>query len=316
MPLFTIQHITKYTYDRPVRESTNQIKIFPFAHPQQELQNQKLVITGDPSVNLFPDYWGNTVGWFVVNEAHKELVIDSQLIVNVKSAANINPTAISKVSDWELLRGAISSDMKLLDLSKPESIQAKEELNTLVNDLSDSLDTPAMFIQRCSEYIFDKFEYKKGITTIETTVDEILEHKSGVCQDFAHVLLELLRSVSIPSRYVSGYICPNQGGVRGAGATHAWVEAYLPSMGWVGIDPTNNTWVSDQHVVLAVGRHFNDCSPVKGTFKGPANQSLSVFVSVGYENGYVFEDNNAVLMTTEPTLVPVIDYDVAAQQQQ
>ena len=315
MPLFTIHHITKYTYDRPVRESTNQIKIFPYAHPGQELQNQKLVITGDPSVNLFADYWGNTVGWFVVNEAHKELIIDSKLIVNVKSSNTINPVALSKFSDWEILRGAVSSDMKTLDLATPESIQAKMELSAMVQDLRHSRDTPAMFIQRCSEYIFETFEYKKGITTIETTVDEILEHKSGVCQDFAHVLLEMLRSLSIPSRYVSGYICPNQDGVRGAGATHAWVEVYLPSSGWVGIDPTNNTWVSDQHVVLAVGRHFNDCSPVKGTFKGPANQALSVFVSVGYENGHVFEDHHAVQMTLEPSTVPLIDYDAAAQQQ-
>ena len=315
MPLFTIHHITKYTYDRPVRESTNQIKIFPYAHPGQELQNQKLVITGDPSVNLFADYWGNTVGWFVVNEAHKELIIDSKLIVNVKSSNTINPVALSKFSDWEILRGAVSSDMKTLDLATPESIQAKMELSAMVQDLRHSRDTPAMFIQRCSEYIFETFEYKKGITTIETTVDEILEHKSGVCQDFAHVLLEMLRSISIPSRYVSGYICPNQDGVRGAGATHAWVEVYLPSSGWVGIDPTNNTWVSDQHVVLAVGRHFNDCSPVKGTFKGPANQALSVFVSVGYENGHVFEDHHAVQMTLEPSTIPLIDYDAAAQQQ-
>ena len=315
MPLFTIHHITKYTYDRPVRESTNQIKIFPYAHPGQELQNQKLVITGDPSVNLFADYWGNTVGWFVVNEAHKELIIDSKLIVNVKSSNTINPVALSKFSDWEILRGAVSSDMKTLDLATPESIQAKMELSAMVQDLRHSRDTPAMFIQRCSEYIFETFEYKKGITTIETTVDEILEHKSGVCQDFAHVLLEMLRSISIPSRYVSGYICPTQDGVRGAGATHAWVAVYLPSSGWVGIDPTNNTWVSDQHVVLAVGRHFNDCSPVKGTFKGPANQALSVFVSVGYENGHVFEDHHAVQMTLEPSTIPLIDYDAAAQQQ-
>ncbi len=315
MPLFKIQHITKYTYDRPVRESANQIKIFPYAHPQQELQNQTLVITGDPSVNLFPDYWGNTVGWFVVAEAHKELVIDSQLIVNVKPLTHINSIATSKFSDWALLRGFVLTDMKLLDYAKPESINSKEELTTLINELRYNSDTPAMFIQRCSEYIFNKFEYKKGITTIETTVDEILEHKSGVCQDFAHVLLELLRLTSIPSRYVSGYICPNQDGVRGAGATHAWVEVYLPSTGWVGIDPTNNTWVSDQHVVLAVGRHFNDCSPVKGTFKGPANQSLSVFVSVGYENGHVFEDNHAVQLTIEQPLVPLIKHDAAAQQQ-
>ncbi len=91
---------------------------------------------------------------------------------------------------------------------------------------------------------------------------------------------------------------------------------YLPATGWVGIDPTNNIWVTDQHVVLAVGRHFNDCSPVKGTFKGPANQTLSVLVSVGYENGHIFEENNAVKMLIELSNVPVIDYEAAAQQQQ
>jgi transglutaminase-like putative cysteine protease len=316
MPLFKIQHITKYEYDRPVRESANQIKIFPFAHPQQELHSQKLLITGEPSVNLFPDYWGNTVGMFVVNEPHKTLIIDSQLIINVKSAGNFNPIMSSKFNDWEILRGMISSDLKTLDYSKPESIHAKEEITAMIQDLRHNRDTPAMFIQRCSEYIFDKFEYKKGITNVETTVDEILEYKSGVCQDFAHVLLEMLRSVSIPARYVSGYICPNQDGARGAGATHAWVEVYFPSMGWVGIDPTNNLWVSDQHVVLAVGRHFNDCSPVKGTFKGPANQNLSVFVSVGYEDGHIFEEHNAVKMTYEQSLVPLVDLDAVAQQQQ
>lgn len=316
MPLFKIQHLTKYVYDRPVRESANQIKIYPFAHPQQDVQSQRVVITGDPAVNLFADYWGNTVGLFMVNEAHKELIIDSQLIVNVQPSKDGNPMSDSKFSDWEILRGVSASDMKMLDLTKPESIHAKAEITDMVNALRHNRDTPAVFIQRCSEYIFDKFDYKKGITTVETTVDEILAFKSGVCQDFAHVLLEMLRAVAIPSRYVSGYICPNQDGARGAGATHAWVEVYLPSTGWVGIDPTNNVWVADQHVVLAVGRHFNDCSPVKGTFKGPANQALSVSVSVGYENGHTFEEQHAVKMTLEPSLLPLIDYDAVAQQQQ
>ena len=314
MPLFKIQHITKYTYDRPVRESANQIKIFPFAHPQQELQSQKLIITSDPNVNLFADYWGNTVGWFMVNASNKELVIDSRLIVNVKPPNTLHPISGSKFTDWETLKIIAQGDMKILDFSKPEALQTKEAIATMISELKHARDTPAMFIQRCSEYIFEKFEYKKGITTVETTVDEILEFKSGVCQDFAHVLLEMLRTVAIPARYVSGYICPNQDGARGAGATHAWVEAYLPSIGWVGIDPTNNVWVTDQHVVLAVGRHFDDCSPVKGTFKGPANQTLSVLVSVGYENGHVFEESHAVKMNLEPSNIPLIDYEAAQQQ--
>ncbi len=316
MPLFKIQHITKYAYDRPVRESANQIKIFPYAYPQQELQSQKLVITSEPTVNLFADYWGNTAGWFMVNAPHRELIIDSQLIVNVKSSLNTHPISGSKFSDWESMKAIIHGDMKILDFSKPEAVYPNDTIIEMVNELKHARDTPAMFVQRCSKYIFDKFEYKKGITTIETTVDEILEFKSGVCQDFAHVLLEMLRTVSIPSRYVSGYICPNQDGARGAGATHAWVEVFLPAIGWVGIDPTNNIWVTDQHVVLAVGRHFNDCSPVKGTFKGPANQTLSVLVSVGYENGHTFEESHAVKMNIEPSNLPKIDYDAAQQQQQ
>ena len=164
-----------------------------------------------------------------------------------------------------------------------------------------------------SEYIFNNYKYVKGITTIETTVDEIIELKSGVCQDFAHLLLQILRTQKIPARYVSGYICPNKNGMRGEGATHAWVDAYIPNLGWIGIDPTNNCFANENHIQLAVGRHFTDCTPIKGTFKGPANQELSVYVSVGYEDGSVFEDENMVQLYKEINEgVPIIQN----QQQQ
>lgn len=312
MPVFKIHHITKYAYDRPVRESANQIKIYPFNHLGQETISRELSITQDPNINEFQDYFGNKVGWFMVNEPHDNLVIDSKLVVKTSNAIP-NPLIVSKVSEWEKLRQAISGDMRLLDLSKPEPLKSQGTIQKMTEDLHPFGDAPAMFIQRCSEHIFENFQYTKGITSIETTVDEILEHKSGVCQDFAHVLLEMLRSVDIPARYVSGYICPNKDGVRGAGATHAWVEVWLPSTGWVGIDPTNNVWVSDLHVTLAVGRHFDDCSPVKGTFKGPANQSLSVYVSVGFEDGSTFEDNNQVQIVKEISK-PVAQSYSAAQQ--
>jgi transglutaminase-like putative cysteine protease len=170
----------------------------------------------------------------------------------------------------------------------------------------------------CCAYIYQHFQYQKGITTVETTIDEILEHRSGVCQDFAHVLLQMLRTLGIPARYVSGYICPNKSGMRGEGATHAWIEYYLPGYGWVGLDPTNNVFAGPYHVRLATGRHFGDCSPVKGTFKGLAHQNLSVFVSVGYEDGHVFENLNDVQqeeMEIEGTL-PWQDELIAQQQQQ
>ena len=312
MPIFKIQHITRYAYDRPVRESANQIKIYPFQHAGQETMSHDLIITHEPNVNEFTDYFGNQVGWFMVNEPHKEMIIDNKLVVKTHPSSS-NPLAVSKFSEWGKLKESIEKDMRLLDFSKPEPLKSQHTISTIVQELRPNWDAPAMFIQRCSEHIFEKFEYKKGITNVETTVDQILEHHSGVCQDFAHVLLEMLRSVGIPARYVSGYICPNRDGVRGAGATHAWVEVWLPSTGWVGIDPTNNTWVTDLHVSLAVGRHFVDCSPVKGTFKGPANQELSVYVSVGFEDGSRFEDNNQVQLTKETHLAPIIDAQMMQQ---
>ncbi len=128
----------------------------------------------------------------------------------------------------------------------------------------------------------------------------------------------MLRSLGIPSRYVSGYICPNKNGMRGEGATHAWVEAWVPGIGWIGNDPTNNAWVTNHHVKLAVGRNFNDCSPIKGTFKGPARQSLSVYVSVGYEDGHTFEEVNKVKLESMPGSDDLPEYmeSFAGQQQQ
>lgn len=313
MPIFKIHHLTQYHYDRPVRESTNQIKVFPATYNGQETTRHKLTITGEPVINRFMDYWGNEVGWFTLNAAHRELLIDSEVVVKTTNAIE-NPMLTSKLADWEAIRQEIAANMLLLDLARPEVIATPEKIRTVVDDLRHSRDTPAIFIQRCSEYIFERFTYQKGITTVETTLDEILEHQTGVCQDFAHVLLQILRSVGMPARYVSGYICPNKDGARGAGATHAWVEVWLPESGWVGIDPTNNTWVSDRHVSLAVGRHFTDCSPAKGTFKGPANQELSVYLSVSYEDGSKLEDSNTVQMSKEPILVQRLQVEEGAQQ--
>jgi transglutaminase-like putative cysteine protease len=133
-------------------------------------------------------------------------------------------------------------------------------------------------------------------------------------------LLQYLRTAGIPSRYVSGYICPNTTGLRGEGATHAWVEFYTPTQGWLGLDPTNNIWTMDNHVKLSVGRDFNECSPIKGTFKGVAKQTLSVSVSIEYEDGRQFEEVNDVKLQEVSEAVQrqldLIEYQQQQQQQQ
>lgn len=312
MPVFSIQHITKYQYDRPVKESVNEIKVYPYSDAQQEILQHDIVITGNPDLQISFDYWGNKKGSFNLLPPHQELVIDSRLKIRTAGWSTKNiPDSLP-----ESLLTIAEQDMQLLSLTTATPILAEEEIQRYAKALFHADKQVALIIKDCCEFIYQQFTYIKGITTIESSVDEILEKKAGVCQDFAHVMLEILRRMGIPSRYVSGYICPNKNGMRGEGATHAWVEAYVPAYGWLGVDPTNNVVVTQHHVKLAVGRDFTDCSPVKGTFKGPAQQSLSVYVSVGYEDGARFEELNDVHMEKQNTYIPAILIDTFAGQQQ
>lgn len=315
MPVYNIHHITKYEYDRPVKESVNEIKIYPYADPSQETLHHQVNITGHPDILMIQDYWGNRIGMFNLMASHKELIIESKLIVRTLGSSL---SFADNKADLVKLKKETANNLSLLELSKPTEIDLREKINSLVKEFYTEDMPVAAIVERCGNYIFQEFNYIKGITTIETTVKEILDHRSGVCQDFAHVMLEILRSLGIPSRYVSGYICPDKKGMRGEGATHAWIEAWIPGIGWVGNDPTNNVWVTSNHVKLAVGRNFNDCTPMKGTFKGPARQSLSVYVSVSYEDGHVFEEINKVKMESIPGTDELPEYieSFAGQQQQ
>lgn len=315
MPVFNIHHITKYEYDRPVKESVNEIRIYPYACSEQEVLHQEVYITNHAEVLIINDYWGNRTGMFNLMPSHKELVIESKLIVRTLGPSEIK---VHSTAGLDVMKKEIASNLFLLELSYLKDTELREEISALINEFMTPGMPVATIIEKCGSYIFSNFKYIKGITTIETTTKEILELRSGVCQDFAHVMLEILRSLGIPSRYVSGYICSNKNGMRGEGATHAWVEAWVPGNGWTGIDPTNNVWVTNHHVKLAVGSNFTDCSPVKGTFKGPARQSLSVYVSVSYEDGHTFKEVNKVKLEKMPATddLPEDLESFAAQQQQ
>jgi transglutaminase-like putative cysteine protease len=293
MPRFIIHHVTKYTYESPVRDSANQVMLFPVKDNYQEVLKQDLVITGEPVVDIYKDYYGNEVGSFMYAASHGELVIDSKIEVVTKERQL--PAADEKYeAQWDHLQ-SICYDILYIDFLKQEPFGAVAEIKQVTQLEEFRALSPLMVAQRLNEYVFNNFSYIQGVTSVETTPDEIWRLKAGVCQDFAHILLVMLRLIGIPARYVSGYICPNRSGMRGEGATHAWVEAYIPFYGWLGLDPTNNCFVNDLHVRLAVGRNFSDCSPVKGTYKGTSNHTLEVGVSVGYEDGNTHQDRATVL---------------------
>lgn len=293
MAIFKIVHITKYQYNWAIKESINEIRLFPHNVENQDVLQHELLISKNPDVEISKDYFGNRVGNFNTLDAHSEMTIESRMVVRVNHSLKIPEMETTTIED---LSAEKEKSILLLRLSYPEVIEKQNKINTILKKLEYTNKSIIEIAQSCNQYIFENFTYTKGITNIETTLDEVLTIKKGVCQDFAHVLLQLLRTAGIPSRYVSGYICPNQSGYRGEGATHAWVEVYSPKQGWLGIDPTNNIWTMDNYVRLAVGRDFKDCSPVKGTLKGLARQTLSVSVSIGYEDGRHFEEINNVLL--------------------
>jgi len=293
MPRFKINHITKYTYEGPVRDSANQIILFPIKDEYQEVLHQELTITGEPAIEIYKDYYGNEVGSFTHADSHTSLIIDSRVEVVTKSRPALIDLA-DKEEQWTML-DQLRWKVPYIDfLGQEPFAYYAEVLKSVHPDTVRSL-TPLEAARQLRRYVYDHFKYIKGITTVETTLNEVWELKAGVCQDFAHILLVLLRQIQIPARYVSGYICPNRSDMRGEGATHAWIEAFIPFNGWVGMDPTNNCEADDLHVRLAVGRSFSDCSPVKGTYKGTAGQKLEVGVAVSYENGRTTEDAETVL---------------------
>lgn len=320
MPEFEIQHITRYIYEGPARDSANQIILFPIKDQYQDVIKQELVITGNPQVDTHIDYYGNEVGSFTYSEPHTVLTINSKIWVTTRHRT-LPVSDIFPEQQWEDLR-RLQFVVPYIDFLKQEYFEGFNELKAIVDAEKLKDDTPYHVALRFCQYVYDNFTYIKGVTTVETTLDEIWKLKAGVCQDFAHILMEMLRMLQIPARYVSGYICTSRNNMRGEGATHAWAEAYIPDFGWLGIDPTNNCIANETHVRLAVGRNFTDCSPVKGVYKGSSNHKLEVAVSVDDENVLNNTDNHSsdspavTLVTSGPKNSYQRYMEIIQQQQQ
>lgn len=279
MPFYHITHITRYTYSSPVIDCANQIMLYPIANAQLEIRKHELNITNNPAIETFLDNFGNLVGMFSIIQPHTTLSIESVIEIVTKEI-ELPQDATTAEEQWTYLT-QLQNDLNFLDFLTNKKYTATNEVMQVIAEIRPANATPFILSQLLSTYIYQNFTYQKGITDAETKMDEAWKLKAGVCQDFAHILLVMIRMAGIPARYVSGYICPLQYETRGEGATHAWVEAFIPGYGWLGLDPTNNCIVNDRHVKLATGRSFNDCTPVKGTYKGSGTHKLEVYVKIG-----------------------------------
>jgi len=219
---------------------------------------------------------------------------------------------------WDAI-DAHSKSGEFWDYLVPSKFTSRTDLlDSLIRELNfERSGDPLQLLHKINFAIFESFDYAPQATSVDSPIDDALRHRKGVCQDFAHIMIELVRGLGIPCRYVSGYLFHgNNGHDRSAAdATHAWVEAYLPELGWIGFDPTNNLIAGERHIRTAVGRDYADVPPTRGVFKGVAQSELSVGVQVSPTEAPPPEEE-LMPITTWIGPAPVEDDQQQQQQQQ
>lgn len=319
--LLEIRHRTQFRYAAPVRESVMEVWMQPQKTARQRLVSFDLAI--DPAAHLYSyaDSFGNAVYHFDVPQPHQQLAIRAISAVETSPAPPL-PDELDR-GEWSRL----TSDYvrgECYEYLQPHGFAAPtERLTAFMGE--HGLETPGEHdplnaCRRLTEQLSKALAYAPGLTEADSPIDLALEHKSGVCQDFAHIMIAIARQWGVPARYVSGYVYdPDSTGQR-PDATHAWVEVFLPTLRWVGFDPTHNVTTGERYVPVAVGRDYGDAPPSRGVYKGDADSDLFVAVSVA----------PARLASMEPELVrasrprpkresasePVAAYREYQQQQQ
>jgi transglutaminase-like putative cysteine protease len=285
--IFDVSHRTSYRYRNPVAQSHHLVHLTPRPMPNQVVLRHAILIEPAPASRIDRiDEFGNEASMLIIDEEHTELVIHARSTVDV--AATKKPD-LAATPAWETItRRAVRGnelDTEVLQfacasrhtrLSRPILEFAKVSFPAGRPVLEGAWDL--------TRRIFTEFKFDSTATDISTPVTEVLSKKRGVCQDFAHLSLAALRALGLPARYVSGYLLtqPPPGHVRmqGADASHAWVSVWAPGTGWVDFDPTNGIIPFGEHITVAIGRDYDDVSPIGGVLLGGGEQVISVAVDV------------------------------------
>ena len=280
--LYEVRHVTEYRYDEPVRESVIELRMQPRRTGGQGLVSFEVEVEPQAQILSFVDSWGNAVHHFDVPHAHDTLDIYARAVIETyfQSTPEHAPA-----DDWaalaaEAVRGEwwdfLTPHGYVVRTPALEAFMAGRKLDALR-----TLD-PLAALKALNREIYEAFDYEAGVTEPDSPIDHALLEGRGVCQDFAHIMIAICRLWGVPSRYVSGYLYTDQETHDRStpNATHAWIEAFLPSLGWVGFDPTNDLITGERHLAVAIGRDYADVPPSHGVFKGEAESHLSVGVSV------------------------------------
>ena len=276
---YTIGHQTSYHYPKPVHESYTVLHLQPRSDALQFCSKYELRLSHDVRVFSYVDRFGNDVQHFHVLPAHGALSVTTQsLVVTLAPAAPPEPVEATRA----LLEADPEVERMWDFLHESASVQFTPELAAFWGGLEGPGERIGEWCHRVSKHIGQTLAYDTSATNVRSTVKEALAARAGVCQDFAHIMIAVLRSAGVPARYVSGYIFRGDGpsSVLGAEASHGWCEAYLPPYGWIGFDPTNDLIVNDHFVRIAIGRDYRDVSPVRGVYRGSGHSEMSVNVGM------------------------------------
>ena len=305
---YTVHHETRYAYTAPVSQSWQLARLTPRMLPWQRLLSHSVQI--DPPADERRDEvdsFGNMVTHFGLHGAHRMLRVRMECLVEVTARPSVALTPSQTQSQsmgsmtqsqgtapaplgWEAVREAIRREPQQDDLV-PASMCEPTPLVPLSEGArqyaAPSFARGRSWLEAVSELmnrIHADFEFEPGATTVSTSVDEVLYQRSGVCQDFAHLMLACLRGMGLPARYVSGYLLtdppPGMPRLMGVDASHAWVAAYSPQHGWVEFDPTNDQLADTRYITLTWGADFADVVPLRGVIFGGGDQQMDVEVSV------------------------------------
>lgn len=287
---FSIRHISHYKYSQRVTRCYNLANVAPRDTDRQRCLSNHISISPQPiNAAKRTDYFGNTAYHFEIQKMHSELVITAESEIELFDRdpgldLDIGVTYGDAVQYFknQTTPGSLSAREFLLD---SPMVEVSPELTNYARESFLSNRSLRACVSELTSRIFGDFIFDPKFTTVSTPLSEVIKHKRGVCQDFAHLQVGCLRAMGIPAKYVSGYIetlpKPGEEKLVGADATHAWIAYYSPDQGWIEFDPTNNTPANNQHIVTAFGRDYFDVTPVKGViFGGGENQLLTVSVDV------------------------------------
>jgi transglutaminase-like putative cysteine protease len=281
--VYAIRHFTRYRYSHLVWQSMMEVRMHPRSEGNQRCFVFQLSVNPRARIFGYTDSYGNLVHHFDLPSRHDQLTIVSDALVNIEDQPAV-PVSM-QYERWADLE-EVTEKNDYWDMLMPSHFaRSSPELEDLAQEIGATERngrSPLAFLQDISSGINRSFRYVKKSTAVNSPIEHALHSRQGVCQDFAHIMIALVRNARIPCRYVSGYLYHGSENVHPSadGATHAWIEALLPGIGWLGFDPTTNRLADERHIRTAIGRDYADVPPTMGVMKGKADTQLQVRVRV------------------------------------